>query len=689
MLRRVDVPRVLATLGAAVLVLAAPGLPTVLALRLRGLLAAAVLAPVSLLLVGVAAEAGHLLGVPWTLLSPLVLGAVVGAALWPLGRGRAPVPADAPAARGASDAPEPDAPEPDAAVPAPAPTRVERFLAGPRGHVTAILTGLVIGGGVVLTQALTMMGSVVAVSQTYDNVFHLNAVRRILRLGDSSAWVVGGMTTLPGQETYYPSLWHQAVSLVTQLSGQEIPLASNVVMLLAAAVVWPLGLMALVRTCTGAGPVGWMFAGTLAGITAAFPLTMMSWGIVLPYLLSLSMMPLVLLVVVQLAGLGPLPQRRLGGWPLAVLLPVVCGAVALAHPQGVLVGMVLGVPILVWATLVRAGELLARRPGAGRRLWPFAALTLLIGAGCVLAWDVFRPSASSAVWEPNASPKEALGQAVSLVPSGSPAWVPLALVVLACALAVLLGSRSRWLLVVFAAAAAMSALTRSLPMGDLRYLVTGGWYSDNQRIAAMIAVAAVPLLAVGGEVLLCRAARALPVLRGAAGPVLALLGVAAVLAAGLGSPGARAHAEGLRGEWQSGVLLTDDERTLLEQLPEVVPEDAVIATNAWNGSSLAYAISDREVLNTYMGFQAEPEVHLLNAALDDARTNPEVCDAAEELDVEYALDFGPRELHGRSATYTGLNEISETGAAEVVLQVGEAKLLRMLPCRGTDGSMNE
>ena len=43
---------------------------------------------------------------------------------------------------------------------------------------------------------------------------------------------------------------------MTQLSGQEIPLASNVVMLLAAAVVWPLGLMALVRTCTGAGPVG-------------------------------------------------------------------------------------------------------------------------------------------------------------------------------------------------------------------------------------------------------------------------------------------------------------------------------------------------------------------------------------------------------------------------------------------------
>src|SRR5699024_1594695 len=82
-----------------------------------------------------------------------------------------------------------------------------------------------------------------------------------------------------------------------------------------------------------------------------------------------------------------------------------------------------------------------------------------------------------------------------------------------------------------------------------------------------------------------------------------------------------------------------------------------------------------------------PEVHLLNAELDEARTDPEVCDAVEELDVEYALDFGPQEIHGRSATYTGLNEISETGAAEVGRQVGDAQLLRMLPCRGTDGSM--
>src|SRR5699024_11180306 len=161
-----------------------------------------------------------------------------------------------------------------------------------------------------------------------------------------------------------------------------------------------------------------------------------------------------------------------------------------------------------------------------------------------------------------------------------------------------------------------------------------------------------------------------------------------VPARGTLSPGTRVNAGHFEAMWRSETPLSADERALLAQLPDVVDEDAVIATNAWNGSSLAYALSDRQVLNTFIGFQAEPEVHLLNAELDEARTDPEVCDAVEELDVEYALDFAPQEIHGRSATYAGLNETSETGAAGVVRQGGDAKLLRMLPCRGTDGSMN-
>lgn len=456
-------------------------------------------------------------------------------------------------------------------------------------------------------------------------------------------------------------------------------------MLLLAAVVWPVGLVALVRLCTSAGPVGWMAAGALAGVTGAFPLTLMSWGLVLPYFLCLTMMPMAVIVIAHLAGVVPPSPRRLRPVQLAVLLPVVLLAVVLAHPQGLFVGIVLGVPILVWATAARARELFAQRPVRGRSLRFLLPVTVGAAVLSAVAWQRFRPSPESAFWTPTASAKEAVGQALSLAPNGAPTWIPMGLVVMGCATATLLGSRSRWLVAPWAAAVAMSVVTRSVPEGPLRYLLTGNWYSDNHRIAAIIAVSTVPVLAVGLDVLVRRAAQALPALRGHARPVLALAMALGVLTLGVAAPGTRSHAELMAADWRPGRLLTEDEREVLERLPEVVPEDAVIATNALNGSALAYAISDRQVLNTYMAFRAVPEVHLLNAKLDDAQEDPAVCDAVHELGVEYALDFGPREIGGGHATYTGLNEISETGAAEVVLQVGDAKLLRMLPCTGTGG----
>lgn len=665
-----------ATLLATLAVLVLPGLPAAFALRLRPTVFAAALAPLSLLPIAVSAELGRALGIPWMIGTALVLGLLLGAIVWPLGR---------PRGRHRHTA------DPDTAAPAPAPAGgVGPFFASARGRATATVGGLLVGGVFILVRQLSIMGSLDAVSQTYDNVFHLNATRHILRLQDGSAWTVGGMTQLEGQEGYYPALWHQAASLVTQLAGQDdIILASNVLMLAVAAVVWPLGLVALVRTTTSAGPLGWFLTGALAGVSALFPLALMSWGLLLPYLLSLALMPIAITSVVHLIGLAPPGRQRLSRPATLVLLASGCGAVALAHPQGVFGGLVLGVPILLWATLVRARDLALRRPRATGAFLVTAALTAVVMAGSAMLWTRARPGRGSAVWEPNASLREAIGQTGSLSPNASPTFVPMGVVVALTLLGVLLWTRSRWLLASWLVAAGFSVAARATPVGELRYLLTGPWYSDNYRVTAILAVVAIPVLAVGIDAIGGRAAAVWPVLRSLLGVVVAMLLTAAVLTMNLLSPATAVSQQDMLGHWIYDALLSDDERELLEQLPEVVPEDAIIATNAWNGSSLAYAISDREVLNTHMGFEAEPEVHLLNAELDEAHRDPEVCDAMHELGVDYALDFGPRELHGRSATYTGLNEISETGAAEVVLQVGESRLLRMLPCEGTDGSMIE
>ncbi|MGY5765501.1 DUF6541 family protein [Brachybacterium sp. DNPG3] len=698
---------------AALAVLGLPGLPAVLALRLRPLTACAVIAPISLAMIAISAELGRALSIPWSILLALVLGLALGAVVLLVRL----------SARGLSRRRSPAARATTTASPH-APTEDERSSderssdersseppsaddADSRGRTRlAVIAGLVLGGITILVRQLLIMGSVDAVSQTYDNVWHLSAIRRILNFEDGSAWLVGGMTSLPGNESYYPALWHQAGSLVVQLSGQEIVLSSNVLMLVVGAVLWPVGLVALVRSCTSAGPLGLFLAGALSGISAAFPLGLMSWGIVLPYFLSMAMMPVLLLCLAQLLRLTPAGRERLHPGQLALLIPVLCLAIVAAHSSAVFVALVLALPVLVWAVLIRIRTLLdvdpVARPAALGALG--ATVLLVLGAGVVttLTWTRFSPPQTSAVWEPNASLKEAVGQVASLAGNGAPTWVPLGLVMGVAVAAALLWSRERWLVAAWAGGAAISVAARCLPVGDLRYLITGNWYSDTWRLVAIPMVAAVPVLAVGidalvGRILHGRAAAASGRRRAHVGrrrtgtwalvlsPVLA----AVLIAVSLVGPSARASTALALEGWAYPYLLSDDERALLEQLPEVVPEDAVIATNAWNGSSLAYAISDRQVLNIYMGFAAEPPVHLLNAKLDDANTDPEVCDAMVDLHVDYALDFGPDELFGRQATYTGLNEISETGAAEEVLRVGDASLWRMLPCRGTDGSMKE
>ncbi|MFC0675653.1 DUF6541 family protein [Brachybacterium hainanense] len=683
---------------ASLAVLALPGLPLALGLRLHPLARAALLAPLSVAVVSIAAEGADLLGIPWSPLVPLLLGLILGAPLLALRRreviGRI----------------------------RDLPGRIARS-----ATALAMTAGLLLGGVIMLVRALTMMGGIDQVSQTYDAVFHLNAIRWILDHESASAWTVGSMTALPGAPgTFYPAGWHQLASLVTVLSGGDIVLACNVLMLVLAIVVWPLGVLALVRLCTSSGNLGLFLAGALAGISPAFPLMLMSWGIVWPNFLSTVLLPPLILLGAHLVGLVPRAEERIGLAAMPVLFLLSGLALGLAHPQGIFALLVLAVPIAAWAVLAHASTLLRARRArvrgprpdreeAGRlaralvstrgQLLRAAGTAAILLAASIVIWPRFRPSQESSVWGPYTDHTHAFLEAISLAGTGGLPGVAVGTAMVAATAGLLLRGQGRWLLPAFAASSALFMASAAMWDADLRYELTGNWYSDTFRIAAIPVVVGIPLLAAGLDGLMGSVRDRLGALRptpaepastlpgaaaGIPGPLALALSLGLVLAitAGtvLGPAGAHAQHQ-LTENWTDGELLTADERALLELIPDHVPEDAVIAVNPWNGGALAYAISDRQVLNRFMGFQAEPEVHLLNRALDEAQEDPEVCDAAAELDVRYALDFGPRELFGKEATYVGLNEITTSGAAEVIAQVGEARLLRMSPCRGTDGSM--
>lgn len=182
-----------------------PGLLVGWSLRIRGfgLLIAAI--PASLAIIALASILAPFLHVSWNLAAPLILAGIL-AALALLLRRRIP---------GLSQA-----------------TREPSPLRWP-----LIGTGL---AAIAITVTLFgAMPRIDAVSQTYDAIFHLNAVRYILDTGSASPFDMD--LTAPGRAVFYPTLWHALVALTAQVSGASIPMATNAVVFASTAVVWPVG----------------------------------------------------------------------------------------------------------------------------------------------------------------------------------------------------------------------------------------------------------------------------------------------------------------------------------------------------------------------------------------------------------------------------------------------------------------
>ena len=74
---------------------------------------------------------------------------------------------------------------------------------------------------------------------------------------------------------------------------------------------------------------------------------------------------------------------------------------------------------------------------------------------------------------------------------------------------------------------------------------------------------------------------------------------------------------------------------------------------------------------------AEQEIY---ADLRNALTDPDICPALEEEQVEYVLDFGEQEIHGGAHPYPGLEDLESSGAVELVDSEGDAKLYRITAC---------
>ncbi len=633
----------------AALILFVIGLPLTRLLGLRGFASVAVAPAFALAVVGAASVVLPWLRVPWSGWGVLGVGIVTALVLFALRR---------------------------------ATRRFRPSAMPPRRADLWLLTGFAVAALLIIVRTLAVIQAPDRISQTFDNVFHLNAIRWILDNGSASALQIGYLTNPAGPPSFYPTGWHAFASLVVQLSGASIPVAVNAVVLIVSAIIWPLGILLLSRTLFGRSPVLAITTGLIASSVPGFPLAMMDFGVLYPFQLGLALVPIALAITAWLLRVASVGDPLGTAWS-CVALAATLAAITIVHPGALVAWLALSGAIAVVFVVQRWRAETAR--GARMRIAGFTLLYLVIAAAMVY---VLRPPGEARTWGPEMSVNAALVKLMTASPWYSHAALVVAIGVLLGVAAIL---RARTpaavaMLGVYIVAAILFVISASAPF-PLRDVFTAPWYNNIPRLAAILSVTFVPIAAYGfasaGAV--CAAAvrsrgwSPAALRRGAA--ALAVIGVIALQ---IGPLSAMSEAQRVA-SWSYALtddspLLSTDEAALLSRLDQHVPEDATIAGSPWTGTSVAYALADRRVLMPHILMVISEEIAEINDGLADAAPGSAVCAAMEQLDVRFVLDFGSREVHGADHDFPGFDDLQDSGAVRLVDSEGDARLYEVTAC---------
>lgn len=643
---------ILVTLALVIL----PGLIIALAAGQRGFMAIALSPALSVSVISLAALAGGFLGIRWSWLLPaavgLLLAALAGCVAWAVPRW---IPSSRPVASTRS-----------------------------RWHADAPLwTALIVGALLLMRHMRNILGRPDSFSQTFDNIFHLSATRFIAETGLASPFQLGRMISAPGEAIgFYPTAFHDLASLVMQAFPGTVTLPTNAILIVTVAFIWPAACLALTRSFLATTwPVS-VGAGILAASFPAFPILLTDFGVLYPNLVGLALTPALLGLAVQGLRLGSTQWTQ--PWLAWCLFATALPGLVVAHPNALMTLLTLLIPmslVFAWRAVT------AFHAGRARKT---SLLVTLFGTLAFLAlarvlWGVVRPDEAAATWPPIANVPNALGQALLNAPDGArAAWLPSILMVVG-----LLSARrsgAGWLAWGWGCLVGLWLVVAGWQPSPLRTFLTGIWYNDPWRFAAALPLVAVPLATLGFSTVLNAALKALPKhIRGARITAILLVaaGAAALvwwtqLATYMNVAVAKAHENYVL--TSDSPLVSTDEYAVIRRAAEIVPAGAVIATNPWNGSSMAWALTGLSTTTTHVFYTETPDLITINNSLDEAASRPATCAAVDRLHVRYVLDFGSREVHGGAHPMPGFDSLATSKGFKELARQGNAALFQVTAC---------
>jgi len=566
-------------------------------------------------------------------------------------------------------------------------------------------------------------------SQTIDAGFHYNAVLAVMHSGfpDGGRVAAASGAAVTG---WYPPLWHDLTALTSALTGVNVAIGANAVGWAIGGVVWPLSMVWLCsRILPHARLLTTLALGLCSGAITLFPYLMLSYGVLWPNVLSLAAMPAAIALTLMALHLMPrFPQAQedissagmaadgatldeieteavqhgaalgpgLSWW--TVLFVGLLGSVGMffAHPGAL---FALGIWAFVGAVML-SGRLVVRSRARGPRHLRHSLLWLLLGWSIALGlWAAMNlvPALNSVRdfnWPELMTMNQALGQALTLSTVITKANWALGVATLWGFYRLLKVPRLRWLLVSHVFLVFLYMLSAGSSSWLAREL-TGFWYNDAQRVAALIPITAVPLAALGitsaadalGRVV-ARVSfdvfgRLLSSRRALGFAALGMLVVFSVIPnQGIGQGAAVLHDRYSNLNF-SHHMVGPDEQVLYKRLATQIPAGETVLGSPFTGAQFSAIWSGHEVVIPHTTSNPRPDVALVSRRFKSFTTDPQVCAALKRLKVGAVVDDFDRifETDERQSSYSGLVDLYNTpgltpigyGASVVIYRVGDCQ----------------
>lgn len=569
----------------------------------------------------------------------------------------------------------------------------------------SVAVGLTVGSLLICTALLRGMGGVGRASQGWDPIFHANALTWIQESGSATPWSLNPIYG-EGAGRFYPAGWHSIVSLYPG----DLVEAANASSIVIGGLIWPVGLVFLASVVLPRHPAVWAVTPVVAASFVSFPSSQLLRSGQWPNGLATALVPVALALIVLLiaqgttkAGNRTLPDRFL----LAALIVLVVGGSVAAHPSAAFALCAGALPFFLARALPAFVPLWRRRRRAA-----FLVAAVAAALGLTAATLLMTSRLLVGVMNYPRPPRAVLPDSLALALFDLPQFpsivrptvdsfnIVVGLLVIAGAIMTLLRREGRPLAASWLVFVILYVLAAG-PENALRFL-TGFWYKDTQRIAPFIALAgsllaafALVLIARGVAVLVVRAVRPRFPETGRSSPALTTItAIAAVLMLGAtyssSSDFRAAHRVSVAAHnyvtapTPGAGVLSVGEQDFIRRAGHLVPRDAVVIGDPFNGETFFYTLAQRHVVYTQLGApSATAAKALLRASFNRLREDETVCDAVREVGATHFYQDAPGGSHGSTSldAWPGFYGVDTSEGFAPVLVEGSRGLFEITACR--------